>query len=118
MNPVLTEVFMAITADIGEVNLWGALGCAVTFSASLFAILDALGDYAHARAKAGNPWQVAGNRLKIGSKLVAAGIASLAAGVVLALDNNWWALIALGTISLGVIGWGALALSRGRAAGR
>lgn len=118
MNPVLAEVFMAVTADIGEVNLWGALGCAVTFSASLFAILDALGDYANARGKAGNAWQVAGTRLKVGSKLVAAGIASLAAGVVLALDNNWWALIALGVVFFGVIGWSMLALSRARVTGR
>src|SRR5690554_2377425 len=114
MNPVLTKVFMAVTADLGGVNLWGALGCAVAFSASLFAILDALGDYAHSRSTTTNSWQAAGQRLKIGSKIAGAAMASTAAGVVLALDNNWWALVALVVVFVGVISWSLRSLSRAR----
>lgn len=95
-----------------DVNLWGALGCAVTFAAALFAILDALGDYAHSRGAAANTWQSTGLRLKIGSKVAASGVAASAAGVVLALDANWWTLIALAVVFVVVIGWSALSLRR------
>lgn len=117
MNPATASVLTAISADI-DVNLWGALGCAVAFAASLFAILDALGDYAHSRSDIANVWQSTGHRLKFGSKIAASGVTSIAAGVVLALDNNWWALTALVVVFVIVILWSVVALSRARAASR
>ena len=111
MIPAITTVFTAISDTI-DVNLWGALGCAVAFAASLFAVLDALGDYAHARGDAGNSWRTTGHRLKFGSKIAASGVTATAAGVVLALDNNWWALLALVVVFVVAILWSALALAR------
>lgn len=95
-----------------DVNLWGALGCAVTFAAALFGILDALGDYAQSRSTHGNPWSATGVRLKIGSKIAASGVGASAAGIVLAIDANWWTLAALVVVFVVVIGWSALALRK------
>lgn len=111
MIPAITTVFTAIPDNI-DVNPWGALGCAVAFAASLFAILDALGDYAHSRSDAANALRFTGHRLKFGSKISAAAVTSIAAGVVLALDNNWWTLAALVVAFAAIILWSGLALSR------
>lgn len=54
-------------------------------------------------------------RLKIGSKLAAAAITVVAAGLVLALDSNWFALIALSVVFIVLAGIAALVLVRQRA---
>jgi hypothetical protein len=77
-------------------NLWGALGCAVGFAGALFTTLDALGDYVELRAA--NPVLRLGQRLKYSGKLSAAGITVFSAGTVLALDSNWFALLALSIV--------------------
>ncbi len=117
MNHEIGTLVTAITADV-DVNLWGALGCSVTFAASMFAILDALGDYAHSRSDTATVWQSTGHRLKFGSKISASLVATIAAGAVLALDNNWWALIALVIVFIIVITWSLLALSRANSRSR
>lgn len=85
-----------------SVNLWGALGCAVAYSASLLATLDAFADWILARADspAGRLTPAVG--LKFGSKIAAAAIAVIAAAIVLALDENWFAFTSL-TIAFVVV---------------
>src|SRR6187551_3666227 len=96
---------MLAAAEAGRapsVNLWGALGCAVAYSASLLATLDAFADWILARddSPAGRLTPAVG--LKFGSKLAAAAIAVISAGIVLALDANWFAFTAL-TIAFVVV---------------
>lgn len=99
-------------ATDNSVNLWGALGCAVAFAAALFAVLDALGDYALARSTKATGWETTSKRLKFGSKLSAAGITAASAGTVLALDGNWFALTVLGLVFLAIVLWSLVALLR------
>ncbi len=102
----MDAVFVTFVADVSvaakPVNLWGALGCAVAYSAALLATLDAFADLILARddAPAGKLTPAVG--LKFGSKLAAAAIAVVAAGIVLALDANWFAFFAL-TIAFAVV---------------
>ena len=81
-------------APADSVNLWGALGCAVAYSAALLATLDGFADLILARddSPAGRLTPAVG--LKFGSKLAAAAIAVISAGIVLALDANWFAFTA------------------------
>ena len=81
---LLLAVVAAAAAD--SVNLWGALGCAVAYSAALLATLDAFADLILARddSPAGRLTPAVG--LKFGSKLAAAAIAVISAAIVLALD--------------------------------
>ena len=102
---------LAAPAD-HSVNLWGALGCAVAFAGALFAVLDALGDYALARSTKATGWESTSKRLKFGSKLSAAAITSASAGAVLALDGNWFALTVLVLAFLAIIAWSLVALRR------
>ncbi|WP_375389264.1 hypothetical protein [uncultured Amnibacterium sp.] len=77
-------------------NLWGALGCSVGFAGALFTTLDALGDFVELRSS--NPTLRLGQRLKYSGKLSGAGITVVSAGTVLALDSNWFALVALSVV--------------------
>ena len=112
LSLLVTVLAVDVPAPTDSVNLWGALGCAVAFAAALFAVLDALGDYALARSTGATGWESTSNRLKFGSKLSAAGITSASAGAVLALDGNWFALTVLGIVFLAIILWSLLALLR------
>lgn len=105
-------VLAAADAPANTVNLWGALGCAVAYSASLLATLDAFADLILARdeAPAGKLTPAVG--LKFGSKLTAAAIAVVAAAVVLALDENWFAFTTLTIAFVVVVGIGILVLLR------
>lgn len=94
------------------VNLWGALGCAVAYSASLLATLDAFADLILARADAPAGRLTPGVGLKFVSKLVAAAIAVVAAGIVLALDNNWFAFTGLTVAFVIVVAVGIVVLVR------
>ena len=109
---LVTLLTPAVPAPTDSVNLWGALGCAVAFAAALFAVLDALGDYALARSTKATGWETTSKRLKFGSKLSAAGITAASAGTVLALDGNWFALTVLGLVFLAIILWSLVALLR------
>ena len=95
-----------------SVNLWGALGCAVAYSASLLATLDAFADWILARddAPAGRLTPAVG--LKFGSKIAAAAIAVIAAAIVLALDGNWFAFTSLTIAFLVVVAIGLTVMLR------
>ena len=95
-----------------SVNLWGALGCAVAYSASLLATLDAFADWILARADspAGRLTPAVG--LKFGSKIAAAAIAVIAAAIVLALDENWFAFTSLTIAFVVVVAIGLFVLMR------
>jgi hypothetical protein len=95
-----------------SVNLWGALGCAVAYSASLLATLDAFADWILARADspAGRLTPAVG--LKFGSKIAAAAIAVIAAAIVLALDENWFAFTSLTIAFVIVVAIGLVVLVR------
>jgi len=95
-----------------SVNLWGALGCAVAYSAALLATLDAFADLILARddSPAGRLTPAVG--LKFGSKIAAAAIAVVAAAIVLALDGNWFAFTSLTIAFLVVVTIGLFVLVR------
>ena len=108
---------LAVAADAAapkSVNLWGALGCAVAYSAALLATLDAFADLILARddSPAGRLTPAVG--LKFGSKLAAAAIAVIAAAIVLALDANWFAFTSLTIAFVVVVGIGVVVLLRHR----
>lgn len=108
---------LAVAADAAAakpVNLWGALGCAVAYSAALLATLDAFADLILARddSPAGHLTPAVG--LKFGSKLAAAAIAVVAAAIVLALDSNWFAFTSLTIAFVVVVGIGVVVMLRHR----
>jgi hypothetical protein len=96
------DAVIAAAQAAPSVNLWGALGCAVAYSASLFATLDAFADLILARGGSPAGRLTAGIGLKFGSKIAAAAIAVVSAAIVLALDENWFAFTTL-TIAFGVV---------------
>ena len=93
-------------------NLWGALGCAMAYAAALLAALDAFADLLVARHDRASGRLGPAHGLKFGGKLAAAGITVSSAGIVLALDSNWFALIALSIAFLLVISGALFALRR------
>ncbi len=115
MDTVDLIAVVAEAAAAKPVNLWGALGCAVAYSAALLATLDAFADLILARddSPAGRLTPAVG--LKFGSKLVAAAIAVISAAIVLALDSNWFAFTSLTIAFVVVVGIGIAVLLRHRA---
>jgi hypothetical protein len=111
----LTLVLAVVApAPADTVNLWGALGCAVAYSAALLATLDGFADLILARddSPAGRLTPAVG--LKFGSKLAAAAIAVISAAIVLALDANWFAFTALTIAFVIVVGIGVIVMLRHR----
>lgn len=111
----LTLVLAVVApAPADTVNLWGALGCAVAYSAALLATLDGFADLILARddSPAGRLTPAVG--LKFGSKLAAAAIAVISAAIVLALDANWFAFSALTIAFVIVVGIGVIVMLRHR----
>ncbi len=108
----LDGLVVAAAAPADPVNLWGALGCAVAYSASLLATLDAFADLVLARGDAPAGRLTPGVGLKFGSKLAAAAIAVISAGIVLALDDNWFAFTSLTIAFLVVVAIGLVVLVR------
>jgi len=108
----LLEVWLAEASAADTVNLWGALGCAVAYSASLLATLDAFADLILARGDSPAGRLTPGVGLKFASKLAAAAIAVVAAAIVLALDANWFAFISLTIAFVVVVGIGVVVLLR------
>ena len=105
-------VWAAEAAVANPVNLWGALGCAVAYSASLLATLDAFADVILARGDSPAGRLTPGVGLKFASKLAAAAIAVLSAAIVLALDENWFAFTSLSIAFVVVVGIGVIVLLR------
>lgn len=103
---------MAAAAAADPVNLWGALGCAVAYSASLLATLDAFADLILARGDSPAGRLTPGVGLKFTSKLAAAAIAVVSAAIVLALDANWFAFTCLSIAFAVVVGIGVVVLVR------
>ena len=95
-----------------SVNLWGALGCAVAYAASLLATLDAFADWILARDGSPSGRLTPAVGLKFGSKIAAAAIAVVAAAIVLALDGNWFAFTSLTIAFLVVVTIGLFVLVR------
>ena len=93
-------------------NIWGALGCAVAFSASLLATLDAFADLILARGDSPAGRLTPGLRLKFTGKLAAAAIAVVSAAIVLALDQNWFAFTTLSIAFVVVVAIGILVMIR------
>jgi hypothetical protein len=96
---------MAAGAPAGDtVNIWGMLGCAVAYAGALFAAVDGMGDHLLHRRDRG-PEALPALRLKIGSKLGAAAITVVTAGIVLLLDGNWWAFGLLTAFFITIVVW-------------
>jgi hypothetical protein len=108
-------VIEAAEAAVKAPNLWGALGCALTYAAALFATVDAFADLLLTPGDTPDGRLSPALRLKAGSKLSAAGIAVVSAAIVLALDANWFAFTTLGVAFLLLTGLGAFVLVRQRA---
>jgi len=103
---------LAAAEAADSVNLWGALGCAVAYSASLLATLDAFADLILARGDSPAGRLTPGIGMKFASKLTAAAIAVISAAIVLALDSNWFAFITLSIAFVVVVGIGVIVLLR------
>lgn len=110
MNPL--ELLAADAAAANPVNLWGALGCAVAYSASLLATLDAFADLILSRGDSPAGRLTPGVGLKFASKLAAAAIAVISAAIVLALDDNWFAFSTLSIAFAVVVAIGVIVLLR------
>ncbi len=106
------DAVIAAAQAAPSVNLWGALGCAVAYSASLLATLDAFADLILARGDSPPGRLTAGIGLKFGAKIAAAAIAVISAAIVLALDENWFAFTTLTIAFVVVVGIGVLVLTR------
>jgi hypothetical protein len=96
-------------------NLWGALGCALAYAAALLATVDAFADLLLTPADTPDGHFSPALRLKAGSKIGAGGIAVVSAGIVLVLDENWFAFTALTIAFVVLTGLSALVLVRQRA---
>ena len=116
MDALTLLLAVVAPAPADSENLWGALGCAVAYSAALLATLDGFADLILARddSPAGRLTPAVG--LKFGSKLAAAAIAVISAGIVLALDANWFAFTALTIAFLVVVAIGLVVMLRPRQA--
>lgn len=112
MEALRTLVAAVEGAPANTVNLWGALGCAVAYSAALLATLDGFADLILARDDAPAGRLTPGVGLKFGSKLAAAAIAVISAGIVLALDENWFAFTCLTIAFVIVVAIGVIVMLR------
>ena len=95
MDGIQLAIIAAATETAKPPNLWGALGCALAYSGAIFATVDAFADYVLARGDSAARRLSPGMSLKFMSKIIAGFITVLAAGLVLALDNNYFALLTL-----------------------
>lgn len=102
-------------AATGGPNLWGALGCALAYAAALFATVDAFADLLLTPADTPDGHLSPAMRLKAGSKIGAGGIAVVSAGIVLLIDENWFAFTALTIAFVVLAGLSAMVLVRQRA---
>ncbi len=110
MHALVLMAADAATSD--SPNIWGALGCAVAFSASLLATLDAFADLILARGGSPAGRLTPGIGMKFASKLIAAAIAVVSAAIVLVLDSNWFAFTTLSIAFVVVVVIGVIVLLR------
>lgn len=94
---------LAADAAAKAPNIWGALGCAMAYAAALLAALDAFADLLIARQGDAASAFGAAHGLKFGGRLTASGVTVVSAGMVLALDSNWFALTALSIVFVVVL---------------
>lgn len=111
------EALFSVAAAIDSapehtVNLWGSLGCAVAYSASLLTTLDAFADFVAAKGEAMGGPLAPGMGLRFWSKIAGATIAVVAAAIVLALDLNWFAFWSLTAAYVVVVGIGLSVIFR------
>jgi hypothetical protein len=115
MGAVFT--FLRAVPEGVDVNVWGMLGCAVAYAAALFAAVDGLGDALLQRDQHTGPRAKHALQLKVGSKVAAAGITVVTAGIVLLLDTNYIAFALLSAVFVVVVAWVAVVYRRsGRSA--
>lgn len=69
-------------------NLWGALGCALAYSGALFAVADSFADVLLTNGDTRDGRLSPAMRLKVGSKLAAAGI-TVVGPCTSARDDRW-----------------------------
>ena len=112
MDALTLLLAVVAPAPADSVNLWGALGCAVAYSAALLATLDGFADLILARDDSPAGRLTPGVGLKFGSKLAAAAIAVISAGIVLALDENWFAFTCLTIAFVIVVALGVVVMIR------
>lgn len=93
MEAVDLIALAAVAPPADTVNLWGGLGCAVAYSASLLTTLDAFADYVSAKGETGT--LAPGTGLRFWAKIAGAAIAVFAAAIVLSIDENWFAFWSL-----------------------
>lgn len=92
---------IVIAAAAGP-NIWGALACVGAFAAATLALVEGIGNFIdeHAARRL-----TTGSRLRLLSRVAASGITSTAAGIVLALDENWFALITVVMAFSAIVVW-------------
>ena len=100
----MTDIVALVSPTLG-INPWGMLGCALTYAAALFASVDGIADHLIRSDKTPDARARHALRLKMGAKLAAAIIAVVTAAIVLTIDGNWIALVALSVVYVGVITW-------------
>ena len=83
-------------------NIWGALACVGAFAAAILALVEGIGNFIDERARGA---LTAGSRLRLGSRVSASGITATAAAIVLALDENWFALVTVLIAFAAVVVW-------------
>ena len=110
MGAVFT--FFSAVPDSVDINVWGMLGCAVAYAAALFAAVDGLGDALLQRDQHTGPRAKHALQLKVGSKVAAAGITVVTAGIVLLLDANYPAFTLLSVVFVIVVAWVAVVYRR------
>jgi hypothetical protein len=108
------HLFAAVVGDAPahSVNLWGSLGCAVAYSASLLTTLDAFADFVAGKGDAMGGALAPGMGLRFWSKISGAAIAVIAAAMVLAIDQNWFAFWTLSLAYVVVVGIGLAVILR------
>ncbi len=106
-----TIVALAAAAGSDGINPWGMLGCAVGYAAALLAVLDALADLRLARETVGTRLGP-GHTLKFSSRITAAGITVVTAGVVLLIDENMMAFVSLTAFFIAALIWSLIVFAR------
>lgn len=104
----MENLYVAAVAADGP-NIWGALACVGAFAAAILALVEGIGNFIDELARGA---VTAGARLRLGSRVSASGITATAAGIVLAIDENWFALVAVLLAFSAVVVWSVLSAAR------
>lgn len=98
----MDHVFVTAAVSSTGPNIWGALACVGAFAAAVLALVEGIGNFIDERA-AGR--LSTGSRLRLLSRVAASGITATAAAIVLALDENWFALVTVLMAFSAVVVW-------------